>query len=71
MMYFFLSFFHSFSIIFNLTGIIRHDLSKYTVPTSFVGIVVPTKVMGMLVVSTLPTKVLGMQAVYQNSQIHE
>ena len=28
-----------------------HDLSKYTVPTSFVGIAVPTKVVGMLVVS--------------------
>ena len=41
----------------------RHDLSKYTVPTSFVGITVPTKVMGMLVVSASPTKVVGMQAV--------
>ena len=37
----------------------RHDLSKYTVPT---------KVMGMLVVSALPTKVVGMQA---SNQIQE
>ena len=36
-----------------------HDLSKYTVPTSFVGIAVPTKVVGMLVVLALPTKVVG------------
>ena len=50
--------------------VILQDLSKCTVPT-FVEIAVPTKVMGMLVVSTLLTKVLGMQAVYQNSQIHE
>ena len=48
-----------------------HDLSKYTVPTSFVEIAVPTKVMGMLVVSALPTKVVGMQAVYQSSHIQE
>ena len=27
------------------------DLSKYTIPKSFVGIAVPTKVVGMLVVS--------------------
>ena len=40
-----------------------HDLSKYTVPTSFVGIAVPTKVVGMLVVLALPTKVLGMLVV--------
>ena len=32
-----------------------HDLSKYTVPTSFVGTSVPEKVVGMLVVSALPT----------------
>ena len=47
------------------------DLSKYTVPTSFVGITVPTKVIGMLVVSAIPTKVGGMQSVYKSSQIHE
>ena len=40
-----------------------HDLSKYTVPTSFVGITVPKKVVGMLVVSALPTKVVGMLVV--------
>ena len=45
-----------------------HDLSKYTVPTSFVGIAVPTKVVGMLVVLALPTKVVGMQA---SNQIQE
>ena len=39
-----------------------HDLSKYTVPTSFVGIAVPTKVARMLVVLALPAKVVGMQA---------
>ena len=42
----------------------RHDLSKYTIPSSFVGIAVPTKVEGMLVVSAVPTKVVGMQADY-------
>ena len=36
-----------------------HDLSKYTVPTSFVGIGDPTKLVGMLVLSALPSKVLG------------
>ena len=45
-----------------------HDLSKYTVPTSFVGIAVPTKVVGMLVVLALPSKVVGMQA---SNQIQE
>ena len=45
-----------------------HDLSKYTVPTSFVGIAVPTKVVGMLVALALPTKVVGMQA---SNQIQE
>ena len=45
------------------------DLSKYTVPTSFVGITVPTKVMGMPVVSAIPTKVVRMQAVYQGSRL--
>ena len=39
-----------------------YDLSKYTVPTSFVGIAVPTKVVGMLMVSALPTKVVRMQS---------
>ena len=39
-----------------------HNLSKYTIPTSFAGIAVPTKVVGMLVVLALPTKVVGMQA---------
>ena len=48
-----------------------HDLSKYTVPTSFVGIAVPTKVAGMLVVTALPTKVVGMKAVNQISKIQE
>ena len=43
-------------------------MSKYTVPTSFVGIAVPTKVVGMLVVLGLPTKVVGMQA---SNQIQE
>ena len=43
-------------------------MSKYTVPTSSVGTAIPTKVVGMLVVSTLPTKVVGMQA---NKQIQE
>ena len=42
-----------------------HDLSKYTVPTSFVGIAVPTKVLGMLVVSALLPKLVGMQAINQ------
>ena len=42
-----------------------HDLSKYLVPTSFVGIAVPTKV----VVSTLFTKVVGMNAVHQSNEI--
>ena len=46
-----------------------HDLSKYTVPTSFVGIAVPTKVVGMQVVSALPTKVVGIQAtIYKNQR---
>ena len=43
-------------------------MSKYTVPTSFVGITVPTKVVGMLVVLTLPTKVVEMQ---NSNQIQE
>ena len=47
---------------------ITHDLSKYTVPTSFVGIAVPTKVVGIMVVLALPTKVVGMQA---SNQIQE
>ena len=38
-------------------------MTKYTVPTSFVGIAVPTKVVGMLVVLALPTKVVGMLVV--------
>ena len=50
---------------------IMHNLSKYTIPTSFVGIVIPTKVVGTLVESALPTKVVGMQVVYQISQIQE
>ena len=45
----------------------RHDLSKYTVPTRVVVMLVvsalPTKVVGMLVVSALPRKVLGMLVV--------
>ena len=43
-------------------------MSKYTVPTSFVGMAVPTKVAGMLVVSALPTKLVGM---HTNNQIQE
>ena len=39
-----------------------HDLSKYTGPTGFVGIAVPTKVVEMLGLSALPKKVVGMQA---------
>ena len=38
--------------------VLLHDLSKYTIPTSFVGI-------------SVPTKVEGMQAVLQNNQIQE
>ena len=37
-------------------------------PTSFVGISIPTKVVGILVVSALPTEGVGMQA---NNQIKE
>ena len=48
-----------------------HDLSKHTVPTSFVGIAVPTKVVGMLVLSALPKKVLGILTDYQSHQIQE
>ena len=48
-----------------------HNVSKYTVPTSFVGIAVTTKAMGMLVVSALPTKVVVMLVVYQSIQIQE
>ena len=44
-----------------------HALSKYTVPTTVVGMLVvsalPTKIVGMLVVSALPTKVVGMLVV--------
>ena len=39
------------------------DLSKYTVPTSFVGIIVPTKVLGMLAALVLPTRAVGMNHV--------
>ena len=45
-----------------------HDLSKYTIPTSFAGMAVPTKIVGMLVVSALPKNVAGMQA---HKQIQE
>ena len=48
-----------------------HDLSKYIVPTSFVGIADQAKVVGMLVLSALTTKVVGMHAVYQSNQIKE
>ena len=44
------------------------DLSKYTVPISFVGITIPTKVVGMLVASALPTKVVEMN--YVNFSTH-
>ena len=37
-----------------------HDLSKYAVPT---------KLVGMMVLSALRTKVVGIQSVYQSSQI--
>ena len=47
-----------------------HDLSKYTVPTCFVVITVPTKVVGMLVVSAHPTKVVEMQASKQIQKQH-
>ena len=50
---------------------ITHELSKYIVPTSIVGIAIPTTVVGILVVSSLPTKVVGMKAVLQTSQIQE
>ena len=39
------------------------DLSKYTIPTSFVGMCLPTAVVGMLVVSALPLKVVGVMYV--------
>ena len=45
-----------------------HDMSKFLVPTSFVGIAVPTKDVERLVRSALPTKVVGMQA---SNQIQE
>ena len=44
-------------------GSLGQDLSKYTVPTSFVGMSVPTTVVGLVVVSVLPTKVVGMRHV--------
>ena len=40
-------------------GLNWYDLSKYTVPTKFVGIVILTKVVGMLMLSALPTKVVN------------
>ena len=40
-------------------------------PTSFVGISVPTKLVRIVVLSSLPTKVEGMQAVLQNNQIQD
>ena len=43
-------------------------MSKYTIPKSFVGMTVPTKVVGMLVASALPTKVVGMK--YVNFSTH-
>ena len=42
------------------------DLSKYTVPKSFVGMAVPTKIVGMIIVSALPTRVVGMKYVFYN-----
>ena len=50
---------------------LAHDLSKYTVPSSFLRNAVPRKVLGMLVVSAPPTKVVGMQAVYHSIQIQK
>ena len=41
----------------------RQDLSKYTVPKSFVGITIPTNVVGLLVASAIPTRVEGMKYV--------
>ena len=48
---------------FDLVRCIMQDLSKYTVPKSFVGIAVPIKVMGMLVVAALATKFVGVNHV--------
>ena len=49
------------------------DLTKYTVPTGFVGMSVPTTVVERLGVSILPTKIVGMLYVmfsikYKNGQ---
>ena len=49
-----------FLFIYQLSLVIPQDLSNYTVSTRFVGISVPTKVVGMLMVSVLPTKIVGM-----------
>ena len=46
-----------------LDEVLWQDLSKYTVPTSFVGMSLPRTDVGMLVVSALPTKVVGMMYV--------
>ena len=56
------------SLLLRDAGFGGHDLSKYTVPTSFVGIALSTKVVGMLMVLVLPTKVVRMQA---SNQIQE
>ena len=45
-----------------------HDLSKYIVPTIFVRITAPAKVVGILVVTALPTEVVGIQV---SKQIRE
>ena len=46
---------------------ICQDLSKYTVPTSFVGITIPTKALGMLVATVLPIMVVGIN--YNNIKV--
>ena len=50
------------------------DLSKYTIPKSFVGISIPTNVVGLLVASAIPTRVVGMKYVifsthYKNIEV--
>ena len=45
-----------------------HNLSKYTVPTSLVGMAVPIKLVGMFVVLAVPTKTSGMQHAFLASE---
>ena len=42
-------------------------MPKYTVPTSFAGMSVPTTIVGMLGVSVLHTKIVGMMYVISQS----